>query len=106
MKCLMRVKKVDMWEFRKWLKANIPGLTERQINVINDNDGFTRFTYPYRLYKVVEKKTPLWWRFTLPAYLVTFLALFLFMPIKFFLTGNFQYGRIDWMMTWHKKLFG
>jgi lipopolysaccharide export LptBFGC system permease protein LptF len=103
---LTRLKKVDMWEYRRWLKDNIPDLSEIQKDVIDDPDGFVRWQSPYRIYKEVEKKTPFWWRFTLPVYLIVFLLLFLFMPIKFFFTGNFRYGGIDWMLSWHEKLFG
>ena len=53
----------------------------------------------------IKKKfdTPFWIRFTLPLFILVFILLFLFMPIKYMLVGKWGY-HWEWIRRWSQAL--
>ncbi len=87
---LHRLTQADEFEVRDWLEQEL-SLTTYQIEKLLDRD-FIRLS-PFYFYKHTKQpKSSFLWRLTLPAFLLFLILLIIFLPVRWFFTGQWGYG--------------
>lgn len=94
-----KVKKLDYFSVALELKNRIPELKKIDCEIIADKLRGSNLEF----YKTVEMETPFFIRLTLPFAVIFFLLLLIFMPINYFITGEWGY-KIEWFKNWMNKL--
>jgi len=94
-----KLKKVDYYWAAIELKDRLPELKNADTEMIADNLRGSKLNF----YSRSEKKTPFWIRVTLPFAVICLLLLFLFMPINYFITGEWGY-ELEFFANWMRKL--
>jgi hypothetical protein len=94
-----KIKKQDYWNTAYELKKWIPKLKNEDIDDLVDNLRGSNLSFV--LTESVDK--PFWIRLSLPFGLIVWLILFITLPIKFMVTGTWNYKWL-WLQNWFSAL--
>lgn len=102
---LSNLKRASDFDVKNWLQKELK-LTEYQRSLMNGDTEFFRDS-PFYFYEPdCRSSKSLLWRFSIIFYLLFWITLFCFLPIKWAFTGKWGYGRsfIDFISSWKKKI--
>lgn len=103
---LSQLERANEWEVSKWLEENIVELTPYQKQKLSDHEVL-RFS-PFYFYKRSEqRKVSILWRFSIILYPIYIIAILLFNPIKWILTGKWGYSQKffdNFHAKWNRKM--
>lgn len=94
-----KIKKKSYWDTAIVLQKRLPWLKNVSVTDIEDHLRGTQLGF------VEEKSTPrpYWVRLSLPFALILMLILYVTLPIKFMITGTWNY-KWNWLSNWFKAI--
>ena len=101
---LHNLQKVPDYRVKKWLEESIRDLTPYQKQKIFD-DEIIRFS-PFEFYEKRKVVSSFWIRLTIIFIPFVWLLLFIGLPFKFIVTGQWGYGKkmLNWYDKWVSKV--
>jgi len=99
-----RYKKASDYEVYDWIKKSIPELTNYQKQKIYDNE-IVRFS-KFEFYKRRKRVSNIWWRLSAVFFPITWILIFISLPINFILTGDWGYSfkTLEWFNIWKNNI--
>lgn len=95
------LKKAFDYEIKEWLIKSLE-LTPYQQSKMYEHE-IIRFS-PFEFYKLKKKTVNPLIRLTIIVYPIAWLALLLFLPINYFISGRWGYSKIQWFTKWSHML--
>ena len=103
---LHQLERASRYDVQKWLENNLRNLTPDQIYWLRTEDIVTYS--PFYFYQQSKKnKTSVFWRLSLPFFLIYIILIIVFLPVKWIFSGRWGYSQNfydNFHAKWSRKI--